>query len=326
MRRKLVLGVIVSAFFLYLALRGIDTDEFAAAFERVNLWWVGAGVAATMLGHFVRAWRWQFIMLPVRRVPVGPLWSAVAISFMVNNLFPARLGEFVRAYAIGRSEGVSKSAAFATIVYERVVDVFVILAFLWIVLLNVDGPDWLARSAVIIILLNGTLLALLVVMVRYKAAFRRVLERITRPLPHRAQNRIVRTSDAFADGLEVVTNMRAVIPIAFTSVIVWGLAALGIYCCFPAMGMDLPPLASLLVLVIISIGVMIPSAPAFVGTMQYACIVALAFYDVSRSDALAYAVVYHATQFFPITLAGWYYAWRASIRLSDIPSGGGQRT
>jgi len=322
MRRKIALGVVVSAVFLYLALRGIDRDEFTAAFRQVNLWWVGAGVAATLLGHFVRAWRWKYMMLPIRRLPVGPLWSAVAISFMVNNLFPARLGEFVRAYAIGRSEGVSKSAAFATIVYERVVDVFVILAFLWIVLLKVTGPDWLARAAVAIIVLNGALLALLVVMVRYKAAFRSALERATRPLPARAQNRIVRTSDAFVEGLGVVTDLRASLPIALTSVGVWGLAALGVYFCFPAMGMELPPLASILVIVVISIGVMIPSAPAFVGTMQYACVVALAFYDVSRSDALAYALVYHATQFFPITLVGWYYAWRASIRLSEIPTGG----
>ena len=325
MRRKLFLGVLVSALFLYLALRGMDPAEFTDAFRRVNLWWVGAGVAATMLGHYVRAWRWQYIMLPIRRVPMEPLWSAVAISFMVNNLFPARLGEFVRAYAIGRSEGVSKSAAFATIVYERVVDVFVILVFLWIVLLKVSGPDWLGQSAVIIILLNLALLALLVVMVRYKAAFRRALERATRPLPSRAQNRIVRTSDAFADGLGVVTDMRASVPIALTSVLVWGLAALGIYLCFPAMGMDLPPLAALLVIVVMSIGVMIPSAPAFVGTVQYACVLALSFYDIGRSDALAYAVVYHATQFFPITLVGWYYTWRASIHISDIPTGGGGR-
>jgi len=325
MRRKLVLGLVVSAVFLYLALRGIDRREFAAAFQQVNFWWVGAGVAATLLGHFVRAWRWRYMMLPIRRLPVGPLWSAVAISFMVNNLLPARLGEFVRAYAIGRSEGVSKSAAFATIVFERIVDVFVILAFLWIVLLNVTGPDWLARSAIIIIVLNAALLGLLVVMVRYKAAFRNTLERATRPLPERVQNRIVRTSDAFAEGLGVVTDLRAAVPIAITSAIVWGLALLGIYCCFPAMGMALPPMASVLVLVVISVGVMIPSAPAFIGTVQYACVVALAFYDVSRSDALAYAVVYHATQFFPITLAGWYYAWRASIHLSDISTGDGPR-
>ena len=96
MRRKLALGLIVSAVFLYLALRGIDPGEFAAAFHSVNFWWVGAGVAATLLGHFVRAWRWQYMMLPIRRLPLAPLWSAVAISFMVNNLFPARLGEFVR--------------------------------------------------------------------------------------------------------------------------------------------------------------------------------------------------------------------------------------
>lgn len=320
MRRRLFLGLLVSALFLYLALRGVDRHAFLEAFRGVNLAWVGAGVAATLLGHFVRAWRWQFMMLPIRRVPVGPLWSAVAISFMVNNLLPARLGELVRAWAIGRSEGVSKSAAFATIVYERVVDVFVIIAFLWIVLLRVSGPDWLGRSAVVIIVLNVALLVLLFVMVRHRDGFRRVLAAVIRPLPEGARRRVLDVSDAFAEGLGVVTDTRVWIPIALTSVLVWGLAALGVYFCFPAMGMHLPPLAALLVIVVISIGVMIPSAPAFLGTMQYACVVALAFYGISRADALAYALVYHATQFFPITLVGWYYAWRASIHITHLPA------
>ena len=140
MKRKLLIGIVVSAFFLYLALRGIDWDAFAEAFRGIRYVYLVPAVFFTMLGHYSRAHRWKYMMLPIRRLPIAPLWSATAIAFMVNNLFPARIGEFVRAVAIGRSQGVSKSASFATIVYERVLDVFVLIILLWYCLLRITGP------------------------------------------------------------------------------------------------------------------------------------------------------------------------------------------
>jgi hypothetical protein len=55
--------------------------------------------------------------------------------------------------------------------------------------------------------------------------------------------------------------------------------------------------------------------------MQYACVVGLGAYGVERADALAFSAVYHATQFFPITAAGLYYAWRSHLHWSELKEG-----
>lgn len=318
MKRKFAIGVVFSGLFLYLAARGIVWSDFASAFSDINYWYLIPGALFTMLGHYSRAYRWKSIMMPVRRIAVGPLWSATAIAFMVNNLFPARVGEFVRAVAIGRTEGVSKSAAFATIVYERVVDVFVLIVLLWYCLLKIEGPDWLPRSAAILILFNVALMAILVAMVRYRQRFDAICARLLSLLPVRIRERARYSADAFVDGLGVLTNMRAVVPILVYSIAVWGCAVLGVYYSVLALHLHVPILASIFLIVLISLGSMIPSAPAFIGTMQYACVIGLAVYGVEKSEALAYSTVYHATQFFPITLAGFYYAWRSHFRLSEI--------
>jgi len=318
MKRKLVIGILASGVFLYLAVRGIDADAFAAAFRRTHAWWLVPAVFFTMLGHYSRAWRWKTMMVPVKRVPIGPLWSATAIAFMVNNLFPARIGEFVRAYVIGKHEDVSKSAAFATIVYERVVDVFVLIIVLWYCLLTTDGPPWLTRSAIILIVFNIVLFALLYAMFRRRATFNAIVARILRRLPERAAARAAHAADAFVAGLGVVAQARALVPITLYSIAVWGSAVLGVYFCILAMGIDVPAAASLFLIAVISLGSMIPSAPAFLGTMQYACVVGLAAYGVDKSTALAFSTIYHATQFFPITAAGGYYAWRSSLRLAEV--------
>jgi len=318
MKRKLIIGIVVSGVFLYLALRDIDWGAFGAVFHDVHYWPLLLCIVFSMMGHFTRSIRWRFILAPVKRIGIGSLWSATAIAFMFNNLLPARLGEFVRAYAIGKSENISKSAAFATIVYERVVDVFTLIVLLWFCLLRVEGPEWLKRSGIVLIVFNVALLALLFVMFRYREGFTTALARVCRPLPERFRHRLVGWTNSFVEGLGVLSDRSALLPVVLLSIPVWGFATLGIHYCLVALDMQLPLLASVVLVVVISLGSMIPSAPAYIGTTQYACIVGLAIYSVDKSQALAYSTVYHASQFFPITIAGLYYAWRSSIRLSDI--------
>ncbi len=240
---------------------------------------------------------------------------------MVNNLLPARLGEFVRAIAIGRTERVSKSAAFATIVYERVVDVFVLVLLLWFCVVRISGPPWLARSAEVLVALNVALFVLLVAMVRWRPRVRALLARVLSPLPADTRRRIHYSADAFVDGLGIVTTVRSAVPIIALSIAVWGCAILGVHFGILAFHLDVPLIASLFLIVLISLGSMIPSAPAFLGTMQYACVIGLGVYGVGRSQALAFSTVYHATQFFPITLVGLYYAWRSHMSLSELSDG-----
>jgi uncharacterized protein (TIRG00374 family) len=320
-RRKLVLGLAVSAVFLYLAMRGIDWHAFAGAFAHAHWIYVIPGVVFTMLGHFGRAVRWRYMMRPVKNCAIRPLWSATAIAFMVNNLLPARLGEFVRAIAIGRTEQVSKSASFATIVFERVIDVFILIVLIWYCMVTISAPHWLARSTEILIVFNVALLLLLFTMVRWRRRFRLLLARALRPLPTDVQRRVHGSADSFVDGLGVVTRPRLALPIALLSVVVWGAATLGVYFSVLAFDLPVPFMASVFLIVSISLGAMIPSAPAFLGTMQYAFVIGLGLYGIQRGEALAVSTVYHATQFFPITLTGLYYAWRSHLRLSELSRG-----
>ena len=91
-----------------------------------------------MLAYLVRAWRWQFLLIGVGHIPLRSLWSSIMIGFMGNNILPARLGELLRAYSLGRSAGVSRSAALASVVVERILDIGVLLLIFGTVF--VHGP------------------------------------------------------------------------------------------------------------------------------------------------------------------------------------------
>jgi len=204
MKKKLFIGIVSSAVFLWLAARGIDWSQFGHALSRTRWIFLIPAVVFTMLGHFSRSIRWKYMMAPVKQCGIRPLWAATAIAFMVNNLLPARLGELVRAFVIGRSQNVSRSASFATIVYERVVDVFVLILLLWFCMVRISGPEWLARSAEVLVAFNVALFALLFAMVRWRERFRLLIARVVRPLPPDTQRRMHDSADAFVVGLAVV--------------------------------------------------------------------------------------------------------------------------
>jgi uncharacterized protein (TIRG00374 family) len=321
MKKKLLFGIVSSALFLWLATRGIHWSEFGQALARTRWIYLIPAVFFTMLGHFSRSIRWKYMMDPIKRCGIRPLWSATAIAFMVNNLLPARLGELVRAFVIGRSQNVSRSASFATIVYERVVDVFVLILLLWFCMVRISGPEWLARSAEILVAFNFALFFLLWAMVRWRERFRLLIARVVRPFPSETQRRMHDSADAFVGGLGVVAKPRASLPIALLSIVVWGCAVLAVWFCLIAFHLHLPPMASLMVIVMVSLGSMIPSAPAFLGTLQYACVIALGLYGIDRANALAFSAVYHVTQFLPITLTGLYYAWGSHLHWRELTEG-----
>jgi uncharacterized protein (TIRG00374 family) len=320
-KKKLVLGSIVSAIFLFLALRDIQWGVLWDVLKQTQTIYLVPAVCFTMAGHYSRSYRWKFLLLPVKDIPTWNLFAATAIGFMANNLLPARLGELVRAYVLGKQEQISRTASFATIVYERIIDVFSLLILLWVTLAKVSGPEWMRTSMLWILVLNVAAFVLMLLMVRSPGTVRRLVTRLTRSFPDEFRAKALRVTDGYLGGLAGMTQVKTLLPIALTSLGVWVFAMLGLYYCFLALDMQVPLMANVTLIVLVAMGSMIPSAPAYLGTTQYACIVGLSLYGVGKSEALAFSLLYHATQFFPITLFGLYLLWKAQIRFGEISKG-----
>ena len=321
MKWRIILGLLVSSVFVVLAVRDIDWPHLWQTIKLTRWSYLVPSMLATIAGHYFRAWRWKFILAPVKNVRLANLFSATIIGLAANNILPARLGEIVRAHVIGQGEGISRTASFATIVFERIVDVFVLLVLLWVMLLKMSGPEWVRAAGIWILVLNVGLLAFMVVLERNPRPVVRIAAAIARPLPHSAQAAIDRWAVGFIAGLASISRPSTLLPVAVTSALVWGAALYSIISCLQAVNVEVSLLGSVALIVFVSLGSMIPSAPAFVGTVQYACIVALGLFGIVRSDALAFSLVFHASQFVLVTLLGVYYLMRSHITLGEFSRG-----
>lgn len=126
------LGVVISLFFMYIALRGLHLSALALAMRNANYLWLIPGVAVYMLAVWARAWRWHYLLRPVKQIPTRDMFPVVAIGYMGNNIYPARIGEVLRAVVLKEREDVPVSASLATIIVERVFDGVVMLGFVFL--------------------------------------------------------------------------------------------------------------------------------------------------------------------------------------------------
>jgi glycosyltransferase 2 family protein len=322
-RLQVVFSLVISAVCLYFAFRNINWNETWHAIAGANYLYILATVIVSMGSIWLRAYRWKFMLDPVKRVKVTGLFESTMIGFMANNILPARLGEFVRAYAVGRMFRVSKSAAFATIVIERAFDLVTLVMFLGAVLLLVKLSPQLEVMGLIAVVVCTVMFGILILFRQRRETVSRFFDGLLVRLPESSRNRAGRLLHSFIDGLEVLARGGHIAAILLLSVVMWLSVAWSLDLSMKAFAFQVPYYASLVLLVVISLGLMIPSGPGFVGTFEAATIWALLHLPgsgVTQEQAASYAIMYHATQFFPITALGFFYLWKANLSLSDATS------
>jgi uncharacterized membrane protein YbhN (UPF0104 family) len=295
-------GFFFSFLFLWLALRKVDLHEVARALRSVNP--TELLLALLTVGVFVTLVivRWRYLLGQKEPVPFGPVFSAVMVGYFGNNVLPARAGELLRAHVLGRRTGLSRTFTFATIVVERLFDVATMLLFLLAVMFFFPLPAWTRQITLgACVLLGGERLTLL----RLPS-----LRRLFAPLSARVA--------PFRDGLQTVGSRRRLAVVALLSVLIWLTSTLMLWLTLRSFGIRIPLYGVFFTFAVINLGLIIPSAPGFIGTYQVLCIGALGFFHVPESTAFAFSLVQHALWYVPMTLVGFVFFGRESLRLHHL--------
>jgi uncharacterized protein (TIRG00374 family) len=321
-RLRLWLGIAVSLVLLWVAFRGVPLDELGRSLRQVRPLWLVPVLVSILVRFWLTAIRWQVLLRPAKRIGTHRLFAVTLIGFMANNVLPARLGEFVRAYALGRAEALSSSLSFATIVVERVFDGFTLLLFLVAGLLFLDPQPWLLWSAAAAGALYCAALVVLLGLRRPGGAA--LTARLCGWLPAGLRGRVTGLLGSFTLGLQVFDDPRALLAVAGLSLLIWLINVAGIQAMFATFALDLPVHAAMLVQAIIAVAIVLPSAPGYVGTFQVATVAALALFAVPEATALSLSLVYHAVNYVPITVAGLVYLSAMNLTLGELRTAGEQ--
>jgi glycosyltransferase 2 family protein len=293
-RWKVAISLVVTLAFVWLLRKGaLPFLPEPNAFARVQWWTFGAYLALWSLMHFLRAWRWRFLLDPIYRVPMRKLILASFIGFAAIVVLPVRAGEFVRPALVREKGKLSGWSATGTVAAERIIDGLLLSLLLWVGIVCSERLDPLPETIGSLgispqVVPNATYIALAVFVTAFavmalfwvarrwaRETLRAVIGVFSESLASWVAERIERVTD----GLKFLPHAGNTLPFIAWTAVYWLLNAAATWVL--AYGCGLPALSFAQACVLtgfLALGIMVPNAPGFFGQFQFSMYAALSLF------------------------------------------------
>ncbi|HET7233109.1 MAG TPA: lysylphosphatidylglycerol synthase transmembrane domain-containing protein [Longimicrobium sp.] len=325
-RLRIIVSLAVTAFFLWLALRGVVWAEVWEHLRTANWLYLALSAFIGTISVHVRALRMKTLLAPVDpHVAFHPRVAGAAVGFAANNLIPARVGEVVRAVVTARLAKLPVSAVFASLVVERVLDglVTVLLLFGVMALPGFPNPERAAsalaavRILALVMAVAGVVLIGIALLPSHSIA---LAERtVGRMLPRRLREPFLARLDEFIAGLAVLRTPKLLVLSVGWAVAQWLFLPLSIYFAFLAFGIHEPGYVGAVFLqCAINLAVAVPSSPGFFGPLEAAATFGLGLWGVDKARAVSFAIGWHLAGYLCVTLLGLWYVQRLNLSWREL--------
>jgi glycosyltransferase 2 family protein len=319
--KQTILGLGVAFGALYYTLRNVSIEELTTSLKEAELIYILPGLMLIVLSYVTRAYRWQALLRPFKQIPVKEIYSPLMIGFM-GTVLPARAGEFLRAYVVGKKHNITFSGAFSTIIVERLFDLVCLMGmFVWVFVFNAEmfEPNLtfsgisvqsmaLGFGRVCFILVCG-LLAFMFMLAWQEEKVKSWISWFIRPLSEKWREKIIYMVGEFALGCQVIKDKKALMQITLFSVLTWALIVALYYPFYFAFDLQTKSLDSLLILtVMVCILITVLPTPGFLGSYNAGVMIALhEIMGEAEVTAVSFGMVAWASSFLVIFVSGIYF-------------------
>jgi hypothetical protein len=316
-------SLLVSALFLYLALRGLQFDQVFSAVKSANMIWLLAVVPIYFTSVWFRSLRWNYLLRPIKHLKTSEVFPVVAIGYMGNNIFPARAGELLRSIVLKHRYDISISASLASIIVERIIDGVVMLGFIFFNLTELnkltDSSGFVGSIRALAlwgsIAFIGALLFFLLA-AKFPHKTETFIRWVAKIFPQKWQEKILNIGLRFITGIEALNSWKSLSIVLGTSVVIWLLETSVYWVVMRAFPMQVNFFGLMLMNGILNLSTTLPSAPGYIGTFDAPGIALMSAYGIDKSLAAGYTLVLHAALWLPVTLLGAYFFAREGLNWS----------
>ena len=306
---RLAAGTLLSLVLLWLAARGVSWSDLGLALGSARWTLVTAALAAVLGSSLVRAWCWRRLLVATAApMTLVGVWKILLIGHFLNICLPARAGDVARVYLMGEAARMAKTGAATSLVVEKFFDLTTLLLLLGPISVLVELPGaisgvgrGLAGVAVV--------LPLAVVVLAWRGtALVRLLERHT-DNDDGWVARLARYAETVVESLSIIRSWQGLALMQAGYLATWLLLVGANYAVLRAAGIDAPVVAAFVVMIVLQVGMSVPSTPGRIGVFQYVAVLALAPFGVAREPALAFGVLMHLVGYGPLVALGGLSSW-----------------
>jgi len=316
---RFLIGILISAVFLYFAIRDLKPATVWDAFRQAQYVWIVPAVALYLSALISRTARWRVILSSERKISLRRLLPTMAIGRGANNIYPLRAGEVVRVLLLRRRNNVSAAAGLASILVERTFDGLTMLLFLILAAFIGGIPPFLRGAVALAAIVFGAALAVIYAIVLWPAVVERVAEwTIEHLTPDRFHERLLGVAERFIGGFASVRSPLKLTGVLFFSLLVWGAETFSYRLLMNSFGFQVGLHYLLLMSGAANLGTALPSGPGNLGTFDTPSILVLTQVGIEKGIATSYQALLHAVLWTTETLAGLWFMWRVGLQRADL--------
>jgi uncharacterized protein (TIRG00374 family) len=308
--RPAIGGLILVVVVHFLA-RGVAWSDVLASLHDVRLPALLAVVALNALMMGVKAIRLR-LLLAVPGATWRTCFTTLLAASAINNVLPLRGGDVGRLWILGRRAGVSKFSALGVAGVEALLEILALSLIALPASLLARGQSWGAPVSAVV---AGTSVALLAILGRLAETQGAEPPAAARPTGRVARwaARVRAFRSSLGPGLGSLRKPRVVTRALCLSLVSWACETAMVVFCSRAMGLSVGPALAVVVLLGINLAIALPSLPASAGPFEGATVIVLVLSGFAKPQAVTFALLYHAVQVVPVTIAGLLLATHAGL-------------
>lgn len=314
---KMIAGFVLASAGLWIFFRDVNYADLASEIRTTPWWVVLSCLILPFFSMWLRAVRWKIILPHSSLTKSRELFPVITISFMINNILPARIGEAARALILWRRFKYSPAESVGSLLVERLLDSLAFAGFFFVPILFGGAVQELRVFAMAVAaIFFGCLLCLILYrlfpdfLISYSA-------KLATLLPNKFQKKVTNIGKELISNLDWIFSLSVVVKILILSFIISSSYAVMIY----ALGWNLENfsfLDSLLAQAFAAMGAAIPLAPGYVGTLHAAMAKGLTMNGVDIQKAGAMVILYHSISYVAVTVAGLLFLIGSKFSFKEI--------
>jgi glycosyltransferase 2 family protein len=283
----LIAALGISALFLWLALRRVNWADFLVTIQGAQIGYLAIGVLISATSIFGRAIRWGVLIGSEKKTSPITMYWATSAGYMGNNVLPARSGDVIRSYLLGRKEGLSFWWVLATTLTERVIDALVLI-LLGLILIPLVGnlPGWLWSAMRGVGVFGVAALLILFVSPLLEKPIHQIIGHL--PIPAVWQGRIDGLAGQFILGAKAFLHPLRAGGFLLLTAVVWSLDGIGATIVAHGLHVALTFPQALVLLIALGLSSSIPSTPGYVGVYQLVAVTIMPLFGINQGQALAF--------------------------------------
>jgi glycosyltransferase 2 family protein len=312
-RLKLAIGYLIAVLCLGWVLYNVHAENLLQTIRHLKWRLILLAIAVDNINYIAQALRWNLLLRPVAHVRASKSIQATYVGAFTSNVLPMRLGEIVRGYLVSKWYSKKFSQIVPSMVVEHLLEGIWLALGMGLATFFLPLPSYILRGAQIfefgVIVLTGIFVYALMKKEKFPTTHHR--ERLSEKLAHKFSHFM----EQVTAGMKRIGLTPTFFLALFVTLVSLMMQALALWLTARAYGISLDLWMGGVVLVIIRVGVVIPNAPANIGTYQFFAALGLQLLGVNRYISAGFAIVLFFVSMTPTWIIGFIALSRSGTTL-----------